>query len=77
MSLRNERRVSSAILAMVHALLAAALVAMMASYWRYVSPETREALPPWLEIGFPVAICIGALHFLRRSLQAWRRFRNP
>ena len=76
MSANLERRISAAIIAVVQLLVAVALAGMLHAYLRYARPQTGDDLPTWLAIGFPVALCIGVLHFLRRSFVSWRRFRR-
>ena len=70
-----EPRVTSAILCALYLLLSVGLIALLGAYLRYVRPSV-ENIPSWLAIGFPVALCMGTLHFGHRSFQAWRRFRR-
>jgi hypothetical protein len=71
--LRLERKVANGILFVLYALLAAALLVMLVTYVR--SPRSWP-LPAWLSVGFPLALCIGVVHFGRRTWQSWRRFRR-
>jgi uncharacterized membrane protein YhdT len=75
-TLENERRVAAAIQTALHLGLAVALLWLLAVYLRDVQPNAVREAPRWLEIGFPIAICLGAVHFLRRSWLAFRRFRE-
>ena len=67
-----ERRISGIIQSVVYGLLSGALIWLLWIYLDRIRPRGTET-PLWLEIGFPLAICLGALHFARRGVVAWRR----
>jgi hypothetical protein len=72
--LDRERQIACALQGIIHLLLAGALAAFLVIYLRN---RPSADLPAWLAYGFPIAICMGILHFGRRSLLFWKRLRKP
>jgi len=72
--LKTERLVTSWIVLALNVALAIALGWLAVVYWQVVRPGI-EAVPAWLRDGFPIALCIGILHFSRRSWRAWVRLK--
>ncbi len=71
--LDRERRIVLAVQGTIHLLLAGVLAVFFVVYLRN---RPSAELPVWLAYGFPIAICIGVLHFGRRAVLCWRGIRR-